>query len=143
METVFPVASDGKVKTSITPQEIESTLDKVFAHPFVQKKLATGTVQRVRLLVTHDRLHWFTQDLREHLKTLTGTEPKENDALRPWAYVVIQEKDVHFSTSFYYNTETGDVICEKNMDAFQDPAVLKPRELIFLDATGQPKQKGR
>jgi hypothetical protein len=143
LETVFPVASDGKVKTSITPQEIESTLDKVFAHPFVQKKLATGTVQRVRLLVTHDRLHWFTQDLREHLKTLTGTEPKENDALRPWAYVVIQEKDVHFSTSFYYNTETGDVICEKNMDAFQDPAVLKPRELIFLDATGQPKQKGR
>ena len=145
VETVFPVAGDGKVRTSITPEQIVLALDKTFAHPFVQKKLTTGTVQRVLLLITDDRLHKYTQYLREHLNTLTGIEPKENDHLRPWAEVVIQEKDVHLSTSFYLNTETGDVIYEKKREERSNltPDVFgsTPRELIFLDATGQPKQK--
>lgn len=150
VETVFPVAGDGKVKTSITPQEIESALDKAFAHPFVHKKLTTGTVQRVRLLITDDRLHWDTPDLREHLKTLTGIDVSENDALRPWAEVVIQENEVHLTTLFYFNTETGDVIYEiesNSSDPFltppQDSVTLKPGELVFLDGAGRPKQKGR
>lgn len=142
VETVFPVADDGKVKTSVTPQEIELSLDKAFAHPFIQKKLATGTVQRVRLLITDDRLHQDTETIRGHLKSLTGTEPEKNDILRPWADVIIQEKDVHLSTSVYLNTETGDVIYEKesNQPNFPlDPFASKPPELVFLDGTGRPK----
>jgi hypothetical protein len=146
VETVFPVAADGKVKTSITPQEIGLALDKAFAHPFIQKKLASGTVQGMRLLITDDRLHWHTQYLREDLKTLTGTEPKENDTLRSWADVVIQEKDIHLSNLFYLNIETGDVIYEKESALPNSPLDLpglEPRELVFLDAAGRPKQKSR
>ncbi len=122
--------------------------DKAFAHPFVQRKLGTGNVEQLRLLISNDRLNQHTDWIREALKSLTGKEPEEDNPLANWASFVIHDKNWRQGLSFNLDVDSGDLYYDANDESelavTTPPESLIPHSLpakkpIWLDAKGQSK----
>jgi hypothetical protein len=127
VEAVFPIKEEKRIANSITSQEIDTAFQKAFAHPFIKERIGRGASAGLRLRITDDRLHWDTVDVRAFLKQATAVEPDDGDTLRPWAEFLLDGKS-HPITSYYLNTETGDLIHEVEGKW--------PTEHILVDAAG-------
>jgi hypothetical protein len=126
VEAVFPIVDGQRINTSISPEETRDAFKKAMEHPFVASRFESKAASGIRIRVTGDRFHWDTPELQKMLKQVTGQEPAA-DALRNWAYCILDEKDHHY-TSFYFNTATGELI-------YKDESKW-PREPILLDRAG-------
>lgn len=133
VEAVFPLSKKGDIEVTITPQEIDEAFSNALRHPFVAERFTQGATG-IRLRITGDRLHWNTPELEKWLKQTRGVAPKEAE-LRHWAYAIIAEKEqplasFHLSfTSFYLNTESGELL-------YEDESSPWPYSTVLLDGKG-------
>ncbi len=107
---VFPIQGDKMIFASLTPQDMLKAFDLAFEHPFVTAKFATGGATRLRMRTQGDRLHWDTPELIEFLTKVTGVKPLD-EKLAQWAYFILDASDPRY-TSFYFNTDTREIILE-------------------------------
>jgi hypothetical protein len=114
------------LEVSLTPQEITSTFEQAFRHPFVAKRFRTGGATGIRLRIQGDRLHWNTPELIDFVEKITGAKPKETE-LSHWAYLIIDAESPRY-TSIYFNTKTGEIILEEE--------ATWPREPYLINSNG-------
>ena len=140
LEPVFPVDDKETLKAFMSPEEINSALDQFFSHPYVKKRLATGTVKEVDLRFTADRLHWYTETLQELLEKVTLSETPKSDKLHSWADFTLRGKNFNDGTALYFNTQTGEILYEEESTEPLKPGELdfmRPKNIIHLDKTGE------
>ncbi len=116
-EPVYPIDNNGRLQSSITPEDIEAAFEKALQHPYVVALQKQEQVEGIRLRPTADRLHWNTPELSEWMESAKG-HPPSPEGLKDWAYLIVDCKP-HEYRSFYLNTRTGEVLHEQNPEGFQ------------------------
>ncbi|MDP1590034.1 MAG: hypothetical protein Q8M07_19935, partial [Prosthecobacter sp.] len=122
VRAVFPIAGPEEVDASISSAEIDTALQAALSHPFVSKRFKIGGATGLRLRITGDRLHWDTEELREHLAKLKKSEAKAEN-LRHWAELIIDAQKRQY-ISMFLNTETKELIYEDQSKWPWEPVLL-------------------
>ena len=122
VSAVFPIADPEKVDASISFEEIDTALQTALSHPFVAKRFKIGGATGLRLRITGDRLHWDTEELREHLAKVKKSEAKTEN-LRYWAELIIDAQKSQY-ISIFLNTQTKELIYEDQSKWPWEPVLL-------------------